>query len=119
MCWDKAFGMIGHLLPQGFHITHPQGIPMRFVAVVLVADIAVLQHIQEFSLGYMQVKCDGLYIRLSHPNRQITAPGSDDRGVFRSFNMSLQNRDGIGKAFMAKTQFRFVDRKKLVSGSEF
>ena len=29
---------------------------MRFVAVVLVADIAVLQHKQEFSLGYMQVR---------------------------------------------------------------
>ena len=29
---------------------------MRFVAVVLVADIAVLQHIQEFPLGYMQVR---------------------------------------------------------------
>ena len=29
---------------------------MRFVAVILVADIAVLQHKQEFSLGYMQVR---------------------------------------------------------------
>lgn len=29
---------------------------MRFVAVVLVADIAVLQHIQEFSFGDMQVR---------------------------------------------------------------
>ena len=29
---------------------------MRFVAVVLVADIAVLQHKQEFSFGYMQVR---------------------------------------------------------------
>ena len=28
---------------------------MRFIAVVLVADIAVLQHKQEFSFGYMQV----------------------------------------------------------------
>ena len=28
---------------------------MRFVAVVLVSDIAVLQHKQEFSFGYMQM----------------------------------------------------------------
>ena len=52
----KAFGMVGHLLAQGLHIAHPQGVPMRFVAVILVADIAVLQHKQEFSLGYMQVR---------------------------------------------------------------
>ena len=29
---------------------------MRFIAVVLVAYIAVLQHKQEFSFGYMQVR---------------------------------------------------------------
>ena len=74
----KPFGMLVHFFSQGFHIAHFQRVPMCFVAVVLVVDIAVLQHIQEFSLGYMQVcPCRICADNLFHtPSHQKSAPRS-------------------------------------------